>query len=666
MSGPVDLQQDQLLDFYENAPLGFLSCDREGRIRELNRSAAGMLGLERKDARGVAFAALVHPREVSEVWAFLEQVRARSDWVTSEVRLRGTERALTIQLHGLAAPGPGGDPGIRMALIDVTQRKEAEALQNRANRALLALNAVNQAARTSGDELTLLEQVCRFLATEAGYALAWVGVPLEDDRGSVRYLAGAGLTDYLDRIWPKLTWADHGQGRGPFGQAVVSGRPAIHPSLETDPTFAPWREEALNLDLNSLTALPLRDGERVMGVLGIYSTDLDAFGDEEMRWLCRLADELATAWISLRLRAEHRRMERERDRLVELLDAAPDFIAIADPQGHSLYTNQGGRRLLGFGPDQPMDGWHVRNSHPQWAARVVLEEGLPTARDQGMWHGEVAFLDGQGREVPFSQTILAHYGENGEVERYSTIARDLTPIRRRRAERERYRRLMALGELGSVLAHQLNQPLAAAANYIEGALERLKSADESAVSLNNGLRMGLEQVHRAGEVVRNVRNFLRGDPPRFTELDLNDLIRRLVPGFARDQGDPGFRLQVDLADELPRVAADAVLIQECLLNLVNNAAEASWRDGDQAPPVTVRTRVHPEGAEVRVEDWGPGLPQPLRENLDRPLYTTKEDGMGLGLAICRSVVEAHGGHLWASENAERSGTTFHFTLAAAE
>ena len=125
----MDLQQDQFLDFYENAPLGFLSCDREGRIRELNRTAADLIGLERGAARGVAFAALVHPREVSGFWAFLNRALAGSDWVRSEVRLRGTERALTVQLHGLAAPGPDGEPGLRLALTDVTERKEAEALQ---------------------------------------------------------------------------------------------------------------------------------------------------------------------------------------------------------------------------------------------------------------------------------------------------------------------------------------------------------------------------------------------------------------------------------------------------------------------------------------------------------------------------------------------------------
>ena len=662
MSGPGDLQQDRFLDFFEHAPLALLSCDREGRIQELNRTAATMFGLERSAARGEAFADLVHPREVAGFWAFLRQVLAGSDWVRCELRLRGQGVPRTVQLQGLAAPAADGGVGARLAAMDVTERQEAEALQHRANRALRALNAVNQAVQAAEDEATLLDRVCRFLTAEAGYALAWVGAPIHDERGSVQFLAGAGQTQYLDRVWPTITWADHDRGRGPFARAVVSGRPSIHPALESDPAFVPWRDHALALDLNSLTALPLRDDSGVMGVLGIYAHDADAFDDEEMRWLCRLADELATAWTSLRLRAETRRIERERDRLVELLDAAPDFIATADPQGNHLYHNQGARQLLGVAPGEAMTDWHVSNGHPEWAARLVLEEGFPTAREEGIWRGEVAFLDGQGREVPFAQTILAHFDDSGEVECYSTIAHDLRPIRRQRAELERHRRLMALGELGSVLAHQLNQPLAAAANYIEGSLKRLKRVEGAPDALVWGLGEGLQQVHRAGDVVRNIRRFLRGEPPQFRTVAINPLIQRLVPGLTREQGGPDFRLRMELAEDLPEVPADPILIQECLLNLVHNAAEAAPGAPDQPAPVTVRTRPSPDGVEVQVVDRGPGLPQPLRENLDQPLYTTKDSGMGLGLSICRSVVEAHGGHLWATDNPDQAGTTFHFTL----
>jgi PAS domain S-box-containing protein len=663
----LDLQRDHFLDFYEQAPLGFLTCDWEGRVQHLNRTAAGMLGLERQDGIGAAFPALVHPREVSEFWAFLRRVRAgEGAWVTTELRLGPGSRSLVVQVHGLAVSGSQGAEGLRLALTDVTQRKEAEALQQRANRALRALNAVNHAVQEAEDETSLLDQVCCFLTAEAGYALAWVGSPIADDNGSIRYLAGAGVTRYLDRVWDKMTWADHGRGRGPFGQAVASGRPAIHPNLETDPAFGPWQQEALDHDLHAVIALPLRDEDRVIGVLGIYSTDSDAFHDEEMRWLTRLADDLATAWVSLRLRAERRRIERERDRLVEILDATPELVGMIDPDGRIRYCNPGGKRMRGLDPDADVADRYFGDCFPQWALERLRQEAFPCAREQGIWRGETALLDGEGRELPVAQALVAHYGEAGEVERFSTIAHDLQPFRGQRAELDRHRRLMALGELGSILAHQLNQPLSAAANYIEGSLERLKAIEAVSPALGEALRQGLEEVHRAGEVVRNVRNFLRGEPPHFQELDLNALILRLVPGLTRDQNGPDFRPQVDLEEVLPPVAADAILVQECLLNLVYNAAEASAAEGGEPAPVVVRTRTHPEGAEVQVEDCGHGLPEPLRQNLDRPLYTTKADGMGLGLSICRSVVEAHGGHLWATENAPPPGTTFHFTLPSAD
>jgi signal transduction histidine kinase len=133
-------------------------------------------------------------------------------------------------------------------------------------------------------------------------------------------------------------------------------------------------------------------------------------------------------------------------------------------------------------------------------------------------------------------------------------------------------------------------------------------------------------------------------------------------------GDPDSHCSLVIPADLPPVVADPVLVRECLANLVHNADEANRENGADGGDICLALqRYGPQAGwlEVRIRDRGPGLPAELREDLDRPLFTTKPDGLGLGLAICRTVVEAHGGRLWATANDPEPGTTFHFTLPAA-
>ncbi|HKJ88256.1 MAG TPA: diguanylate cyclase, partial [Gammaproteobacteria bacterium] len=122
-------------------------------------------------------------------------------------------------------------------------------------------------------------------------------------------------------------------------------------------------------------------------------------------------------------------LQEQRRRLAEMLEATPDFVGIADASGRVLYHNRGARRLLGLREDQPLSHWQVADSHPEPMTRTVLEEAFPVAARQGYWEGETALLNAEGREIPIWQILLAHHGPDGEVEYYSTIARDLRPIR---------------------------------------------------------------------------------------------------------------------------------------------------------------------------------------------------------------------------------------------
>lgn len=223
----------------------------------------------------------------------------------------------------------------------------------------------------------------------------------------------------------------------------------------------------------------------------------------------------------------------------------------------------------------------------------------------------------------------------------------------------------ATGETVLALVHELNQPLSSIANYARACSCQLQtSPGENVRQLQEFLEQIVEQADRAGEILRRLRTSGLRAPPQRRLIDANALVRgatRLLQAEARDQH---VRLETALDPSLPRVAADRGQMEQVIMNLGRNAVQAAAESGRDKPAVRIRTSKRPEGAvEVVVEDNGKGLQNGEIDRLFEPFYTTKPDGMGLGLWISRSIVEAHGGCLEASPNADR-GATFRFCLPA--
>jgi two-component system sensor histidine kinase TtrS len=212
------------------------------------------------------------------------------------------------------------------------------------------------------------------------------------------------------------------------------------------------------------------------------------------------------------------------------------------------------------------------------------------------------------------------------------------------------------------LAHEINQPLGAVANYAQGAVLRLHNGSLGAAELLPVLEAIAQEALRAGDIIRRLRELLRKEPPTQEPADLNRLVResaQFVEGEARDHD---IALQLDLDPELPPVSCNDVQIEQVVLNLLLNAVDAVRMTPSGDRRVSVWTHADgTEAVEVAVRDSGPGLPD---ADVFAPFYTTKRGGLGMGLSISRSIVEAHGGHLAAASN-EDGGSTFRFTLPVA-
>jgi two-component system sensor histidine kinase DctS len=221
-------------------------------------------------------------------------------------------------------------------------------------------------------------------------------------------------------------------------------------------------------------------------------------------------------------------------------------------------------------------------------------------------------------------------------------------------------RLTMLGEVASTLAHELNQPLTAIASYgagVTNSLAKLGVQDE--LVLGALQRLG-QQAEHAGRIVARIREFLTRREPRHERCDLNEVVRAALDLLRRDLQRRGITLELALSPQVPPVLADAVLIEQVVINLVRNAADALLaREGGRR--IAVASRVAGEFVRIDVSDNGPGLQGRRIEQLCAPFYSTKAEGMGMGLAICRSIVEAHQGVLDASDTAH-GGALFSFSL----
>ncbi len=234
-------------------------------------------------------------------------------------------------------------------------------------------------------------------------------------------------------------------------------------------------------------------------------------------------------------------------------------------------------------------------------------------------------------------------------------------IREREAELAHVARLSTMGEMAATMAHELNQPLAAIANYAGGCLQRLHSGSATEGHLIEATEQISAQAQRAGAIIHRLRGFVRKREPRRTLMDVNEAVREAIGFAAPEARRYGVAVQLDLADRLPPVMADMVQIEQVILNLLRNGIEAMR--GVQAGQRVLAVSSRPAGDEVEVAitDRGAGLPSDSADRLFHPFFTSKPHGMGMGLAISHSIVTAHGGRLWAEAGPE-SGTTFRFIL----
>jgi PAS domain S-box-containing protein len=290
---------------FEDAPVGIVIMDQEGHPIRANSAFIRMFGYSAEEFRLLTPHDVTHPEDIrADADMFRQMLRGERDHYHMEKRYFRKDGSL--MWARLTASIIRGEPAYGIALVeDITELKRDEKALERADRARRALSECNEALIRAEDEHSLLTDVCQAIVDMGGYLLAWVGYADQDADKSVRPVAQAGFEEgYLDDL--RITWADEPRGRGPTGRAIRTGQPVVEGNIAEDPAYALWRERAMGRGYASSVALPLRTAGTCFGALNVYSTETEAFDEEEVSLLSRLADELTFGILALRAHADLR------------------------------------------------------------------------------------------------------------------------------------------------------------------------------------------------------------------------------------------------------------------------------------------------------------------------------------------------------------------------
>ncbi|WP_027515580.1 sensor protein FixL [Bradyrhizobium sp. WSM1417] len=366
-------------------------------------------------------------------------------------------------------------------------------------------------------------------------------------------------------------------------------------------------------------------------------------------------------------------LRRRNTLLRTILQTIPDAMIVIDGRGKMLLFSTAAERLFGWA-EHDATGQNVSILMPE-PDRSRHDSYIVRYRTSGNPHiiGIGRIVTGKRRDgTTFPMHLSIGEMRSGGEPLFTGFIRDLTEYQQTQAQLEELQselvhvsRLTAMGEMASALAHELNQPLAAISNYMKGSRRLLAgSSDPNTLKIESALDRAAEQALRAGEIIRRLRDFVSrgGSEKRVESLSkLTDEAGALGLAGAREQN---VQIHFDLDPGADLVLADRVQIQQVLVNLFRNALEAMARSPRRELVLTNR-RVADDMIEIEVSDTGSGFQDDVMPNLFQSFFTTKDTGMGVGLSISRSIIEAHGGRMRAASNAS-GGATFRFTLPAAD
>jgi two-component system, LuxR family, sensor kinase FixL len=698
----LEATRNKYYDLYDFAPVGYLTLDAKGLIEEINLAGADLLGAERSSLKKKPLSRFI-AQDFQDVYYLhrngVLESRTKQACELKLVSKKGEPRY--VQMESIAAEDEGGSPNqMRAVISDITERRRAEeALQNahdeleeRVKERIADLAKANEQLVASKEGL---EERLRFETLLAETSSRFVNVPADQVDGEIEG-AQRRICELLDLDRSTLWQVS---GKEPMSLILTH----MYQPQGTQPDPEQWREELFpwsrqkvlageTVTITKMSDLPPEAG-RDRESFGLVGTKSDVivplsvggappFGlltfaimREERDWpetvvkgFQLIAQVLANALA--RKRADEALRESEA-RLSLATDASGAGLWIMELETGHVWVTTKTREMFDFALDEELNfESFFQVIHPEdreqvkQAVQQALQSGETLRSDYRIVlpDGSLRWIVARGKR---------YLKSTGEPDRIMGVSLDITE--RKRAEQEafftnrelmRMDRLSHMGELTASLGHEINQPLTAILSNAEAAQRFLSQSPPDINEVRQILDDIVRDDRRASDVVGKVRALVRKEEPNEEILDLNKTIQEVVGLIRGESLLLGLSITMKLSPELKMIRGDRIQLQQVFLNLILNSAAAMRNSPWAQRKIIVRTAM-PDEATVKasVTDFGNGIDENSVERLFEPFYTTKPEGLGMGLSISRGIIKAHGGTLEASNNPE-GGATFAFTLPA--
>jgi PAS domain S-box-containing protein len=565
---------------------------------------------------------------------------------------------------------------------DITERKIRENELYLLNRTITALSDSRHAMIHAKTEGEYLENVCRIIVEDCGHRMVWVGLAMDDAEKTVQPAAYAGLElGYLDTV--NVSWGTSERGRGPSGRAIRTGKPMVVRDISSDPSFNPWREDALKRGYRSLLAIPLKSNGKAFGVINIYSKSIDAFSMDEANLLNELANDLAYGIVTIRTRLAHAEIEEtiraSEARYRALFDRMDEGFAfheiVYDDGGNACdfrfsEVNSGFERITGLKREELLGnpvGSGILGRDPLW--EEIYKKAAPGGQEihfENYYTPQKQFYDvytyypaarqfavlliniTERKQVEQILQEQAYLLEEGIQDRTRAVESANQKLKEALAnEQNLHLQLVqsekhtAMGRLLASVTHELNNPI----QTIQNCLYLIKMEMAADAPGQDSLEMATAEINRIAKLVSQVRQVYRpnlGDQKRPADPGqiLEEVHTLLAPHLQMEK----VTWQSNGLDQPIAVLVIPDQIKQVFINLCINAIEAMQPSGGTLS-IEVKVPKNSRMVKVSFKDSGPGI---SAENLPRifePFFTTKKTGTGLGLSICYDIVKRLDGNL---------------------